>query len=63
VVTLEVSVDAAGRLAKVAIVRDAGHGFGREASRCATGRRWMSALDRHGSPVAATLTINVRFDR
>jgi protein TonB len=63
VVTLEVNVDAAGRLAKVAIVRDRGHGFGREASRCATGRRWTPALDRDGSPVGGTITINVRFDR
>jgi protein TonB len=63
VVTLEVNVDATGRLAKVTIVRDAGRGFGREAARCATGRRWTSALDRDGSPITATLTLNVRFDR
>lgn len=63
VVTLKVGVNAAGGVTTVSVVSDAGHGFGREARQCATGRRWTAALDHDGSPVAGTVVINVRFNR
>jgi protein TonB len=62
-VTLAVSVDATGRVTSVAITSDAGHGFGREARKCALGRRWTPAVDRDGSAIAGNVVIHVRFDR
>ncbi|APR78592.1 Ferric siderophore transport system, periplasmic binding protein TonB [Minicystis rosea] len=63
VVSLTVSVDATGRVTRVSVASDGGHGFGREAQRCAMGRRWTPAVDPHGAPVSGTVAINVRFDR
>lgn len=63
VVTLRVDVDPSGSVRAVAIVRDPGAGFGREAERCARTRAWQPALDRDGTPTDGTLLVNVRFDR
>ena len=63
VVTLRVEVDASGGVQKVTTTADPGNGFGREARRCATSKRWAAGLDREGHPVAAVALINVRFER
>jgi protein TonB len=63
VVTLRVEVGAQGDVASVRAASDPGHGFGREARRCAERKRWVPGLDRAGRPAAAVALINVRFDR
>ncbi|MGH7297441.1 MAG: energy transducer TonB, partial [Polyangiaceae bacterium] len=63
-VTLQVDVDDAGRAASVSVVADPGNGFGREARRCAMSRRYSTALDREGDPVAGrTRPFRVHFSR
>jgi len=63
-VLIAVSVDSNGSAKGVAMLRDPGHGFGAAAIKCAMGQRYQSALDRAGSPVAATTPpILVRFSR
>lgn len=63
VVTLRVSVGADGRVQSVVTSSDPGNGFGREARRCATAKRWATGLDREGRPTPGAALINVRFDR
>ncbi len=63
VVTLRVSVGADGRVQSVVTSNDPGNGFGREARRCATSKRWTSGFDREGRPTSAVAVVNVRFDR
>jgi protein TonB len=63
VVTLRIDVGADGSVQRVSILKDPGSGFGREARRCATSKRWQSGLDRAGHPASATSTVNVHFDR
>lgn len=63
VVTIRVDVDPSGSVHGVAVLTDPGHGFGREAQRCAVSKHWNPALDRSGSPIEGTVTIRVRFDR
>lgn len=60
---IRVVVGADGRASSVSILRDPGHGFGAAARACALRRRYTPALDRNGSPIATSLTLNVRFDR
>jgi protein TonB len=60
---LRVEIDALGQPQKVIVTDDPGHGFGREARRCAMRRRWMSKLDRTGSPAADAVTVVVNFER
>jgi hypothetical protein len=62
-VPMRVELDATGHVLHAAVLRDPGHGFGREAARCVYDKRWVAALDREGSPVAATAVIVVRFLR
>jgi len=62
-VGLRVEVAADGSVRSVSTSADPGNGFGREAKRCATSKRWTAALDRLGHPVAGVATVNVRFDR
>lgn len=63
VVTLSVSIAADGSVERVFVKNDPGHGFGREARRCALQKRWQSGRDRAGNPIAATRSLNVRFER
>jgi protein TonB len=63
VVTLSVTISANGSVDTVAVKDDPGHGFGREARRCALRKRWQAGRDRAGNPIAATRLLNVRFDR
>jgi periplasmic protein TonB len=62
-VTIRVELDASGAVRRVAPIVDPGHGFAREAQRCATQKHWVPALDRAGAPIEGTVTIRVRFDR
>jgi outer membrane biosynthesis protein TonB len=63
VVTLQVSVDANGRVESVTVKAEPGYGFGRATRRYAEGKRWAAALDRAGRPIKGVTLINVRFDR
>lgn len=62
-VRLRVEVASDGRVGGVAVMRDPGAGFGREARRCALRKRWSPALDRAGQPTAGAAIVNVRFVR
>jgi periplasmic protein TonB len=63
VVTLRVEIAANGGVRNVTTVRDPGNGFGREARRCASSKRWLVGFDRSGRAIAASATVNVRFER
>ncbi|HVW24969.1 MAG TPA: energy transducer TonB [Polyangiaceae bacterium] len=62
-VRLGVAVGAHGDVGSVRALSDPGNGFAREARRCAMSKRWLPGLDRDGLPVAATVVVNVSFDR
>jgi protein TonB len=62
-VEIRVKVAADGTPADVAVLRDPGYGFAREARRCALSKPWSPALDREGSPVESAVVVNVHFDR
>jgi protein TonB len=64
VVLIAVTVLETGAPRSAAVLRDPGHGFGAAAKACAMGQRFQPALDRNGSPIAATTPpIAVRFTR
>jgi protein TonB len=63
IVRLRVEVDASGKARGASVLRDPGLGFGREAMRCALTTAWNAALDRAGSPVVASVVVDVRFER
>ena len=63
VVTLRVEVGADGRVVQASATRDPGHGFGREARRCALYKRWAPGLDREGRAASSVTVVNVRFER
>jgi protein TonB len=63
VATIRVDVDASGIVRSVSVPGDPGHGFGREARRCALTREWTPALDRNGKPADGVAVVNVRFVR
>jgi protein TonB len=63
VVTLHVDIAANGGVRNVTTVSDPGNGFGREARRCAGSKRWLAGWDRGGHAIAASATVNVRFER
>jgi periplasmic protein TonB len=62
-VTLRVEVGADGRVTLATATTDPGHGFAREARRCALSKRWQPGLDRAGNAINDVAVINVRFDR
>jgi protein TonB len=62
-VNVAVTVSPSGKVTKVDVLGDPGHGFGREAVRCAFAQSFSSALDQSGKPVATTIAIVVRFKR
>lgn len=63
VVGLRVEVAADGKVREARATTDPGHGFGREARRCALSKRWAPGLDRAGRPTTAVALVNVRFER
>jgi protein TonB len=63
VVTLRVEVAADGSVQRVSTTTDPGNGFGREARRCASSKRWTPGLDREGQSINASAVVNVRFAR
>lgn len=63
-VTLRVSVRADGSAETVEIIQDGGHGFGREARKCAMRKKYATALDRSGTAIPGqTKPIRVHFER
>lgn len=63
-VLIQVKVRADGTAEEVTVRQDPGHGFGREARKCAMRKRYNAALDVDGNPVAGlTKQIRVRFSR
>jgi protein TonB len=62
-VGLRVEVAADGRVREARALSDPGHGFAREARRCALSKRWAPGLDRTGNPTVAIAMVNVRFER
>ena len=63
VVGISVSVGADGRPASVAITGDPGHGFAREARKCALREAYTPALNTDGTPVPGTYAVRFRFTR
>lgn len=63
-VTLQVKVFPDGRPEAVTITQDPGHGFGREARKCAMGKKFQGALDLDGNPIGATTNaFRIHFTR
>ncbi len=63
-VTLQVDVRADGSPTAVRVLSDPGNGFGREARRCAMGKRYSTALDVDGNPIEGTTRpFRVHFSR
>lgn len=63
-VTLQVTLAPSGDPASVAVLSDPGHGFGREAKKCAMRKKYTGALDREGNPIGGvTPPFRVRFER
>lgn len=62
-VSLRIEVAADGHVVQASATRDPGHGFGREARRCALGKRWAPGRDHDGHAKSAATSVNVRFDR
>lgn len=54
IVLLRVVTNAQGKLERVEIVADPGHGFAEQARKCAVTERWLPALDDDGRPYTAT---------
>ena len=63
VVGLRVEVAADGKVREARALSDPGHGFAREARRCALSKRWAPGLDRAGNPTLGVALVNVRFER
>ncbi|MBX3186600.1 MAG: hypothetical protein KF819_06280 [Labilithrix sp.] len=62
-VGIEVKVSLDGRAETVAITRDPGHGFGREARKCALREKYNAALDVDGNAIPGVFRVNFRFSR
>jgi protein TonB len=45
------------------VLQDPGHGFGREAKRCAMRERFEPGLDRDGRPISDKLRVRIRYNR
>jgi periplasmic protein TonB len=63
VVTVRTTVNASGTVMSVDVLKDPGHGFGREAKRCAMTHRCRPALDVNGSAVDGVSKLNITFSR
>jgi protein TonB len=63
-VLIQVKVKPDGSAESVSIVQDPGHGFGREARKCAMLKKYSPGLDPDGNPIGGmSKPIRVRFDR
>lgn len=63
-VMIQVKLKADGSPESVTVLQDPGHGFGREARKCAMRKQFSGALDADGNPVAGTTKpFRVRFER
>jgi protein TonB len=63
-VTLSVTVGPDGRAKSVAVIKDPGNGFGRQARQCAMRKSYEVGLDRMGQPTSSsTPPFSVRFTR
>lgn len=63
-VLIQVRVKPDGNPETVTVVQDPGHGFGREARKCAMRKKYTNALDADGNAVpAVTNPFRVRFER
>ena len=62
-VRIMVKVSAQGKALDVRVLKHPGHGFAREAQRCARKKEYLPALDRNGRPFASVVTILVTFQR
>jgi periplasmic protein TonB len=63
-VMIQVKVKPDGSPENVSILQDPGHGFGREARKCAMGKKYNGALDADGNAIGGmTKPFRVRFER
>jgi protein TonB len=62
-VGIEVKVAVDGRAESVAVTRDPGHGFGREARKCALREKYAPALNVEGVAIPGVYRVNFRFSR
>ena len=62
-VGIEVKVSVDGRAETVSVTRDPGHGFGREARKCALRERYSPALNTEGVAIPGVYRVNFRFSR
>lgn len=63
-VLIQVRVKPDGNPETVTVVQDPGHGFGREARKCAMRKKYTNALDVDGNPIPSqTNPFRVRFER
>ncbi len=63
-VTVQISVKPDGHAAKVNVINDPGHGFGREARLCAMRETYNNALDRDGIAIPGeTRPFRIHFER
>lgn len=63
-VLIQVRVKPDGNPETITVVQDPGHGFGREARKCAMRKKYTSALDVDGNPIpSVTNPFRVRFER
>lgn len=62
-VGIEVKISTDGRAETVAVTSDPGHGFGREARKCALREKYSPALDVNGQPVPGVYRVRFRFSR
>jgi protein TonB len=60
---VEVKISADGRAETVSVYQDPGHGFGREARKCALRERYSPALNVDGAPIPSTYRLLFRFNR
>ena len=63
VVGIDVKISVDGRAESVSITSDPGHGFGREARKCALREKYDAALNVDGSPVPGTYRVRFKFSR
>lgn len=62
-VGIEVRVSVDGRAETVSITRDPGHGFGREARKCALREKYQPAKNFEGNAIPGVYKVNFRFSR
>lgn len=63
VVKLRVEISENGIASGASVLHEPGQGFGREARRCALGRRWKPALNRAGTAIPGSVVMTVHFVR